>query len=386
MANLGLVLSGGGARGAYQTGVLRGLLEVADQVGCPNPFSVISGISVGSINGAFMASRAHLPSYNLHDLVQVWETIDESDVFRTDIAALSNIGYRWLRDVTVGGLFESHKAQAFLDTSPLHHLLSTQINYDLIEKNVASGILKAFAVTATDYFSNEAITFVQAHEEFKAWKRPQRRSRVAKINADHIMASSAIPLFFPPRAVEDRFYGDGCLRNTAPLSPPVHLGSEAIIAIGVRKETSSGVEKPLTHAPSVGKVLNTILNAVILDSVHGDVERLLRINSTVRMIPEAQRTSLALRPIDILWIHPTEDIGELARKEAWRLPRVVKYLLGGLGPIEDTAEIVSYLLFDPIFCSNLLEIGYNDVKKRRDEVEEFFVRVLKTPANKAVGS
>jgi NTE family protein len=186
------------------------------------------------------------------------------------------------------------------------------------------------------------------------------------------MASSAIPLFFPAINIEGRYMGDGCLRNIAPLSPAIHLGSNRVIAIGVRKEMASTDKKVLLdNPPSAGRVLNTILNAVLLDAIHGDVERLLRINNTLKAVPEAERKKLPLRLVEIFWIYPSEDIGLMAQEEAWRLPKIVHYLLGGLGTIEETSEIVSYLLFDPEFCARLIDLGYRDLMNRKSDALDF---------------
>jgi NTE family protein len=203
------------------------------------------------------------------------------------------------------------------------------------------------------------------------WVRSRRLSVRAQIDASHIMASSAIPLFFPPIPVGDDAYGDGCLRNTAPLSPAIHLGADRLLVVSVRRPDGRAAPHAPDMEPSVARVLGVILNALLLDAIEVDMERMSRVNQTIGLVPQSHRESLQLRKVDYLWIRPSRDIGHLAGELFDKLPRVIKYLIGGLGSSSEAAELTSYLLFDPEFCGLLVELGYNDAIENRESIAGF---------------
>ncbi len=374
--NLGLVLSGGGSRGAYQAGVMKAISEIAAKYGPKQPFNTVTGVSAGAINVAFWAAHADNMKNAAESLCELWSNVTFDQVFHSDVLRMGNLSSKWLIDVSLGPLIGSHRAESLLNTAPLRELLKKNLNFDLIEKNLEAKNLSAIAVTATDYSSTNSVTFVQSADKVEMWERKQRISVQTKLTVDHIMASSAVPLFFPASKVGDTYFGDGCLRNTAPLSPAIHLGANRLLIVGVRKQPPTS---EITHSkdvkPSIARVLSVVLNAIILDGVDWDVERLSRINNTLRAVPEEKLKSLPLKPIDFLWLHPSEDIGKLAQLETRQLPRIIRFLMKGLGPINEASGIASYLLFDPIFCGQLIDMGYNDTIKRRDEVERFLFDV-----------
>lgn len=374
----GLVLAGGGARGAYQVGVLRALREIAKAHGEECSYPIIAGVSAGAVNASFLAAHAEHFGHAVERLEAFWANLRSGDVFRTDVSSLGRIGYEWLADVTTGGFSGTHHTAALLDTAPFGELVRHQIPFDRITTNIRSGYLDGLAVAATDYGSTENVTFfMSADERALGWQRVRRLGLPQTIAASHVLASAAIPFLFPPVNIAGRHYGDGCVRHAAPLSAAVHLGAERLIVVGVRH---AGAAIPVaqrldgsvpTPRPSIAKVVSVMINAVLLEAVELDLERLARINRTVALISETKRAETALRPIDWLYLQPSIDLGVIAAEEFAALPRFVRYLLLGLGPVSEAADIASYLLFEPAFCRRLIELGVTDTLARRAEVESF---------------
>jgi len=317
-----LILSGGGARGAYQVGVLKAIGELVQENQLQNPFHIFSGVSAGSINASFMASVCDDFHRGTEALCQLWGQLTSDQVFRTDLLSFGKIGFKWIEDLSMGGLTGPVSGRSLLDTSPLGKLLSNNLKYSKVSENLSNHHFKALAITALDYRTSETITFVQGDPDLPNWERPRRKSEKTFIQTDHIMASSAIPLLFPPIGVGNRFFGDGCVRSIAPLSPALHLGADQLLIIGVRKKTEHSPE-PSTHLeqpPSVAKVANVVLNSVLLDGIEVDLERLLKINEFVRRVPPEHQTNLNFKKVSPIFISPTEDIGKLAYEMSSRLP------------------------------------------------------------------
>ncbi len=316
------------------------------------------------------AQDFHLAAKKLSDL---WSKITANQVFFTDALHIGKLGFKWMSELSLGGLSGSSPGRSLLDTTPLRSLLSNNIAFDQIQRNLDEGHLKALALTAIDYRDSTAVTFVQSKME-KGWKKARRYSEPATITTEHIMASSAIPLLFPPVKVDTRFFGDGCVRNTHPCGPSIYLGAQKLIVIGVRCQNVNATERgnALTRAPSVARVLNILLNAVLLDGVDLDIERLARVNDFIHGVPAEHRTTINYKAIDYAWISPSIDIGELASAKAHRLPRMIRYLIKGLGTLEEAHEIISYLLFDPDFCTELIDLGFQDGMKQRQEILALF--------------
>ncbi len=372
-SKIGLVLSGGGARGAYQVGVLNAISQIIQEEKIEKTIDILSGVSAGAINASMLAAHAndfHLGTKKLSDL---WSQITADQVFYTDPLNLGKLGFKWMSELSLGGLSGSTPGRALLDTTPLKSLLNKNIPYEQIQTHLEDGSLAALAITAIDYKDSTAVTFIQSKLN-KAWKKARRHSESARISTDHIMASSAIPLLFPPGNVDTRYFGDGCVRNTHPCGPSIYLGAEKLIVIGVRTATSTATERghDLTKAPSVARVLNILLNAVLLDGVELDIERLERVNDFIRMVPQQNQGAINYKAIDYAWISPSIDIGELAAAKAHRLPRMIRYLIKGLGTLEEAHEIISYLLFDPDFCSQLIDLGFQDGMKQKDDILAIF--------------
>lgn len=361
--DLGLVLSGGGARGAYQVGVVKAAYEISKTSGVPLKFDYLSGVSAGAINASSLASNAENPQHAIDDLSRLWSEIAFEKVFSTDSLTMGKIGFQWFSELSLGGLTGTTPGKSLMNTEPLRELIHSNMNYDKVAENLRAGHLKALAVTAIDYTKSATTTFIQSHEEMPSWDKGRKRSEQSVITTDHILASSAIPLLFPPIKVGKTYYGDGAVRNHAPCSPVIYMGAEKLLVVGVRMQASTANEQRARRsdkAPSVARVINTIMNGALLDAVEQDVDRLRRLNQLAHAIPVETQDKMSLRPLDYLLISPSVDIGEMAVEKSHRLPRMVRFLLKGLGSLHDASELISYLLFDSEFCSNLVEIGYKD--------------------------
>ncbi len=367
-----LVLSGGGARGAYQAGVLAGLAEHGFIGTNAAHFDVLVGSSAGSINATTLASRADDMHAGIARLQEVWCGLHAEQVYRTDIAALGRTGLRWAWDLTFGGATGHVGGKSLLDTAPLAALLRKQIPFERIATNIAEGRLRALAVIATDLHTSNGVVFLQAAPGFAGWRRRRWRVVDADIRAEHVLASSAIPIFFPPVGIDGRWYGDGSIRNTAPLAPAIHLGAERIVAIGVSGPPPPGADASRhREPPTIAQVAGVLLDAVMLDALEVDVEHGERVNTSVMECPTGNPAQ-PFRVVEILWLRPSERIRELAVGVLGRIPPGVRYLMRGLGPDESITELASYLLFEPEFCSALIELGRADVSDERERIGAFF--------------
>jgi NTE family protein len=378
VATLGLILSGGGARAAYQVGALRAVAELAGRAG--NPFPVITGVSAGAINGAALAASADDFAGGVKRLSETWLSLSPERVYRTDMLSVTSIGSRWIRNLTSGGLVTLRQVNHFLDTTPLHHLLTERIPLDRVPGHIASGKLRGLGVTATSYQTGTAVTFFDAVPQVAPWARSRRLGRRETLTVDHVMASAAIPVFFPPVRIGDTFYGDGQVRLTEPLSPAIHLGADRLLAIGVRylrtaaeTEALNTEEKGQRLLP-ISQVAGVLLNALFLDHLDSDAERLDRINHTLQISgPDAGDEEARFRMIPVLTLRPSRELGALAADQMEYFPRVVRFLLRGMGAgRRGGSDLVSYLAFERSYVDRLQTLGYEDTLGRRGELEDFF--------------
>ncbi|MBO9668522.1 MAG: patatin-like phospholipase family protein [Bdellovibrio sp.] len=374
---MGLVLSGGGARGAYQVGVLSALYEISLSSGVPLKFDFLSGVSAGAINASSLASNCDDMKIATQSLAKLWSEISFEQVFSTDSLTMGKIGLQWLKELSMGGFAGTTPGRGLLDTTPLRGLIHSNMDYEKVRANIEAGYLDALCITSIDYAKSATTSFVQSKGTLPSWDKGRKRSEHTEISTEHILASSAIPLLFPPVKVADRYFGDGAVRNHAPCSPVIYLGAEKLLVIGVRLQASTAHEirgSSDSNAPSVARVVNTILNGVLLDAVEQDIERLRRLNEYANAISLEQQKTVSLRPIEHLFISPSEDIGEMAVQKASKLPRVIRYLMKGLGNMQDASEIISYLLFDPGFCSDLIEIGRKDGFSHKEQLIQLMLK------------
>jgi NTE family protein len=372
-ARFGLLLTGGGARGAFQAGSLRAFYEIATKMGKPQPFRVLSGTSAGSINAGYLASTIHAPEAGLARLTEVWSSLRSQQVFRSDYTSLGKIAFQISSDLLFGSFKRRGRVRAALDSAPLRSLLTQHIDFRRIDENLQNDLFDVLEITGTSYATSICVSFVQSVKPIRHWTRIARYSEATRISIEHIMASSAIPLFFPPTKVGNVFFGDGSLRNTTPLSPAIRLGADSLVVIGVRKDKNpdQDIEVLDLVVPSIGRVISVMLNALFMDAVDLDIDRLKRINETLALIPKDRSAETSFKSIRCLYIRPSRDLGIMAADYFHALPESIQHLIRGLGSKEEASELLSYLCFESAYTSNLVELGYNDTMAQRAKIEDF---------------
>ncbi|MDP6437220.1 MAG: patatin-like phospholipase family protein [Gammaproteobacteria bacterium] len=372
--SIGLVLPGGGARGAYQVGVLKALAEMFPRRSA-NPFSVISGTSAGAINSVVLASRAQLFHVGVAELEHVWRNFKSTQVFRADTWTMLRNGTHWMLAVATGGLGRSNPT-ALLDNSPLRDLLKKRINFESIQRSIDRGFIDAVSVTAAGYSSARSVSFYQGSGPVHPWRRVRRSGREEKINVNHLMGSIAVPIVFPPVLIGQEYFGDGAMRQATPLSPAVHLGADRILVIGARNEVPDPepVVEGNAQYPSLGRVAGYMLDALFMDGLSADLERLTRINLILDQLGEktVEGDEGDLRTIEAFVMLPSEDIREIAERHVHEMPRSVRILLKGLGAMNKGGmQLASYLLFESGYTRELIRLGYRDAMHRKEELESF---------------
>lgn len=371
---VGLVLPGGGARSAYQVGVLQAIAEIwPEEEG--NPFPVISGTSAGAINASALASGAQDFHGTVERLSRVWAGFHAAQVYRTDGWHLTRTALRWLGAILFGGLGAGNP-RSLLDNTPLRRLLEREVHLEGVQASIEAGVLDALAITASNYASARSVTFFQGREEFRPWQRTRREGRREEIRHDHLMASAAIPLVFPAVELGRDYYGDGSMRQAAPLSPAIHLGAERLLVIGVRNEDPpKGFSvRGRARYPSIAQIAGYMLDTLFMDSLYSDLERLTRLNQLVEQLPKSRfRTrSHELKKIEALVMLPSADVLELATEHLKSLPRSVRALLSGVGGLNVRGRpLISYLLFESGFCEALMELGHHDAMAHKERIVAF---------------
>lgn len=365
----GLVLSGGGARAAYQVGVLSYVAERVRELSFP----IITGVSAGAINAAFLAGHRGSAREKLEGLSDAWNSLTVDRVFRTDVRSLGLSGLRWAWTVGGGGTSLGAQVRGLVDTSPLREFLVGCLDAEGIEKNVRAGRLRALGLSATSYSTGRTITFVHGGEDSPTWERARRCGKAAKIGIDHVMASSAIPLIFPAIEVDGDYYGDGSMRQTAPLAPAIHLGADRLLAIATRYAPTleEARSRAITGYPPPAQIIGLLFNAIFMEALDADAERLERLNRLIDALPPSTDPE-DLRRIDLLVIRPSRDLGQLAAEHSPKLPRSLRFVLRGLG-IQRVrgADLVSYLSFEAPYIGRVMELGYEDGLSQWPEIERF---------------
>lgn len=370
----GLILSGGGARAAYQVGVLKAVHQILPR-GHDNPFNVISGTSAGAINGLALASYAEDYRRGIRHLERIWGHFSCDQIYRTDLPGITSSLFRLTRSLMIGRRFRNDPV-SLLDNSPLRELLDEVIHYAPIQKAIDNQALYAVAVNCSGIDSGESVSFFEGHPDIPEWNKLRRVGIRTRLTTQHLLASSAIPMVFPAIFLGDQFYADGAVRQLAPISPALHMGAEKIMVIGVSAITyRQKQETPDTTYPSPAKLMGHMLNAAFLDSMSSDVERLLRINRTLRNIPRAVRehNRMELRPIRLLEISPSQSLDALAGEHADEMPTAIKLALRGSGNSSNAGSgLLSYLLFTEGYCRRLIRLGYEDGMAKAAEIRDFF--------------
>jgi len=369
---VGLVLPGGGARGAYQIGVLKGITEIlADRA--INPFSVISGTSVGAINASVIASKADSFVDAVDLLNDIWGTFQTNRVYKTDNLTMFKSSLHWLVTLVSGGALVKNP-KSLLNNSPLRTLLMENINLDHIRLNIDEGNLESFAITAAGYSSRKSITFFQSNKKNINWEKFRRQGVESKIGTDHLMASVALPLIFPAVKIDNEFFGDGAMRHATPLSPAIRLGAEKLLII----TTDNNKKNPDTDdrdQPSIGEIGGYMLDALFSSGLLSDLERLDRINQIIKHSSNGpiNTASKQMKHLDYCIISPSKDINLIAEEHFNEIPYSIKLLLRGLGlRNQSRSELLSFLLFESSFTQELIKLGFQDAIEHKQHINNIF--------------
>jgi NTE family protein len=373
----GLVLTGGGARAAYQVGVVK---AVRDILGNPvkNPFPILCGTSAGAINAAALAVQADDFTRAVANLLEVWEHMRCDHVYRTDFPSIMRSGARWLSSMM---LISRGNPVSLLDNAPLRDMLEKSMPFERIQEHIDSGALYAVSITASGYTSGQSVSFFQGGSGLEGWERNQRIGAAVVLKIDYLLASAALPFIFPAVKVHREYFGDGSMRQIAPVSPALHLGADRVLIVGTGRQTMDQARARSNVYPSLAQIAGHALNSIFLDSLAVDIERLERINRTVTLIPpdKLEGSSLMLRPVKVLFITPSQPIERIAARFVHELPRSVRFLLRPTGALSRSgSNLASYLLFEESFCRALIDLGYQDTMAREAEVQAFFAGTSNT--------
>ena len=357
---LGLVLTGGGARSAYQVGVLRGIADLLRR-GSACPFPVITGTSAGAVSAIALASDAAHFRRSIYAIERVWRDFRVHHVFKADAASMLKSGMHWFMAFLTGGWLVQ-PPHALFDNSPLWELLRTHLHFDGIPRSLYKTHLHAIGISATCYGDADSVTFFAAEPSAEPWHRVYRKGVRATLTLDHLMASLAIPFLFRPVLLGDAYYGDGAMRQTSPLSPAILLGATRLVIIGVNDPAPSGEAPPRPAIePTFSQMFGFMLDSLFMDTLNANLERINRYNESAEM-----------RPIETLVLTPSQDVNEIARRHLKELPRALRTLLRALGAHNSANSLLlSYLLFERGFTREMIDLGYQDAKARAAEIRDF---------------
>ena len=392
---LGLAMMGGGARGAYQAGVLKRIGEIKQVQAQGNPFPIIGGASAGAVNGSALAMGSNDFSQATTILANLWANLKPSDVFRCDFVSQAHNSLIWILDLSFGGALGGGNARSLLDATPLRHFLKKHLDCSRIQENIRRGHLYALAISATNYNSGKSYLFIQGQKGHPMWNRSRRVTLATKITVDHICASAAIPLVFQPVKLQtpkgSAYFGDGCLRLQQPLSPIIRLGAEKIFAIGVRCEKREHqVEESDQKDPSLAQVMGVLFNVMFLDHLATDVEHLERLNQLLRggyIKPSAVEGCEQMRPLTVLQVTPSVNLTEVAAHHQKDMPYLIQYFVNGLGrDAASCSDLMSYLLFTSKYTRDLINLGYRDADDRIDEIEDYLYSEDSTNGKRATSA
>lgn len=372
---IGLILTGGGARAAYQVGVLKAIAEFMPYRS-RMPFDVVCGTSAGALNAVTLVVNARHFRKGVRYLHNIWNNAHISDIYRSDVIGVAANSGRWVMGLLLSVLGSNrYNRVSLLDNRPMRTFLERALPCELIQQNIDDGLVHAVSVTASGYGSGHSVTFYQGVPDIKPWKRARRLGVPTQISIQHMLASSAIPFMFPAVHVNREFFGDGSMRQIAPISSALHLGAERVLVVGVGHGALEEEQKrsKIDSYPSLAEIAGHALDSIFIDGLEVDLERLHRINRTISMIPEELRGSVSLQHVEALIITPSQPLEKVAERHIANLPWTIRLLLRLVGVMRGSgANLVSYLLFEKHYCRALIDLGYQDAFKRRDEILRFF--------------
>ena len=365
---IGLILSGGGARAAYQIGVLRAIANILPKY-AKNPFHVISGTSAGALNAVSLATHAHRLSTGVRTLEYIWKNISSDQIYDPESGSLLSSASTVLLSMVSGR--GSDNAVTLLDNAPLNVLLKRVIKFERLQRNIDIGLLDAISVTASAYGSGESVSFYQAIKGIEEWAGPHRIGRRTKLDINHLMASSAIPIFFPAVKLDRQYFGDGAIRQLAPTSPALHLGARRLLAIGVSgNSTKAPLEDEMTEQPSLTQILGHILNSAFVDTLENDLEFLRHMNEVIPHVPAEliERNNIHMAEVELLEISPSQELNLIAMQFYDELPKPMsRYIKEG-----SSGSLLSLVLFEKGFCTALWQLGFDDAMEKEEEIKTFF--------------
>ena len=371
---VGLILTGGGARAAYQVGVLKAIAEFLPRH-AHNPFPVICGTSAGALNAATLAINAQNFRKGVRYLDGIWKNFHANQVYRTDAIGVFNNTALWLAGLILSGFgINKLRQTSLLDNSPLVEFLEEVLSCEKIQHSIDAGLLHALSITASGYGSGQSVTFYQGVGEIVPWRRTRRIGIPAQIGIKHLLASSALPFIFPATLINREYFGDGSMRQIAPISSALHLGATRILVIGVTANGDTGqpARADMSDYPSLAQVAGHALNSIFLDSMEVDLERVQRLNELAAILPESVCAQADIKHVDVLVVSPSQTIEKIAERYAAELPWTIRLLLRMVGAMPHGGGILlSYLLSEGKFCRALIDLGYQDALKRRDEILRF---------------